>query len=133
MKGGIYVIKMKQIIKAAITLVFVIGIIMGVVFMLEKGTQPTYSPGTYSAQIVLHNSPVSVEVTVSKHSIEKVELVNMEESQEVFYPLFNTSAQELAKEIVAKQSVDIAPDSNYTVTGGIILDAVRLALEKAQS
>lgn len=132
MKNKIYVIKLKEIIKLCITLIL-IGIIGGLLFKaLTTGSKPTYSPGTYSAQIILHNSPVSVDVTVSRHAIEDVVLTNMNQTQEVFYPLFNSSIEEIANEIVAKQSTDLTLTESNMVTGGIILDAVRMALEQAE-
>lgn len=131
MKTKIYVLKLKQIIK-----VCVVGIIMIVLALFLVGlltSKPTYSPGTYSAQIVLHNSPVSVDVTVSKHQIEGIALNNMNSTQEVFYPLFNSSIEEITDEIIANQTTDIPLSQNNSVTGGIILDAVRMALEQAKN
>lgn len=132
MKTRIYVVRLKEIIKICVAFILLVLIGGGLVKVLTAGSRPTYSPGTYSAQIVLHNSPVSVDVTVSRHSIEQVELNNMSQTQEVFYPLFGTSIQEIADQVVAQQSIDVELTENNMVTGGIILDAVRMALEQAE-
>lgn len=132
MKTRIYVVRLKEIIKICVAFILLVLIGGGLVKVLTAGSRPTYSPGTYSAQIVLHNSPVSVDVTVSRHSIEQVELNNMSQTQEVFYPLFGSSIQEIAEQVVAQQSTDIELTENNMVTGGIILDAVRMALEQAE-
>lgn len=90
-----------------------------------------YNPGTYSARIILHNKPVNVSVTVSESEITAIELSDMEETQEVFYPLFKPTMDTLAKEILKKQTTAITPPTNAEYTGRILLDAVNTALLKA--
>jgi uncharacterized protein with FMN-binding domain len=113
-------------IAAAIGLAVVLTVLCG-------RSEATYSPGVYSAQIVLHSNPVSVQVTVDRHSIQSVELINMGESEAVFYPVFRQSFDDIASQIVAMQSTEgVQLTSDNAVTGGIILDAVDAALDKAK-
>ena len=132
MGAKIYVVKLTQIIRAAVSLIIVIGVILGIAGIIKRSSRPTYNPGVYTSRIILHNSPVNVEVEVSAHTIESVRILELSETQQVFYPLFASSADEIAQKIVAEQSCDIALDSDYEVTGGIILDAVRQALDQAK-
>ena len=133
MGAKIYVVKMKQIIRWAVALILAVLIVIGIVSAIgHAGSRPTYNPGVYTSSIILHNSPVNVEVEVSAHSIESVRVLELSETQQVFYPLFASSAEDIAERVVAEQSCDITLDSEYSVTGGIILDAVSQALDKAK-
>ena len=132
MGAKIYVVKLKQIIRIVLSLIVVFAVIAIAAALIKNAARPTYAPGVYTGSIILHNSPVNVEVEVSKHSIESVRLTDLSETQQVFYPLFADTAQEVADRIVAEQSCDIVLDSDYAVTGGIICDAVRQALEDAE-
>lgn len=129
----IFIIRLKTIIKYALAAIAAAGIIAGAVIMFSNGSSPTYSPGTYSAQIVLNSNPVSIRVCVDKHSIKSVEMLNLNDTEAVFYPVFNQSFEDISEQIVALQStegVELSDDNG--VTGGIILQAVDTALEKAQ-
>lgn len=130
----IFVIKLKEVIKTAIFAVLGIAIIGFLICMFIPKSDKTalYEPGTYSASIILHNNPVDVEVTVSDRAIEDIQLLNMGETQEVFYPLFDNAAEELAGQVIAEQTVEIEPSGEYAITGSIILDAIEVALEEAK-
>ena len=91
----------------------------------------TFIPGTYAAEIILHNNPVLVEVTVSSHSIEAIELRDMNEVQAVFFPLFEPTLESLAEVIIEQQSINISSTTDNTVTEGILLRAVEAALRQA--
>lgn len=132
MGAKIYVIKLKQIIKVLVSLTVAALILLFAAALIKNGSKPTYKPGIYTSSIILHNAPVSVEVEVSRHSIESVNITDLSETQAVFYPLFSTSAKEIADRIVAEQTCDIPIDSSYSVTGGIITDAVKQALSQAE-
>ena len=132
MGAKIYVIKLKQILRVLLVSAIAAAVIIAAVMLIKRSGRPTYAPGVYTVSIILHNAPVSVEVEVSKHRIESVRLTDLSESQQVFYPLFASSADEVAQRIVDEQSCDIETDSDYAVTGGIICDAVRQALKAAE-
>lgn len=129
------VIKLKDVLKKAILTIIGFLIIAGVLYLCihRDEKEACYVPGTYSSEIILHNSPVSVQVTVSSNTITDISLLNMGETQEVFYPLFQQSLNELSSEIIETQSTDIALEKDKEVTGGILLKAVNSALEKATS
>lgn len=135
--GGtkIIVIQLKEIIKTAIfALIGLLLIIALVYFFLPKdknSDEALYIPGTYKAQVILHNSPVDVNVTVSANSIDQVWLSTLEEVQEVFYPLVQPTMEVLASEIVRTQSLDISMNNENSVTCKILLDAVKLAVQQA--
>ena len=137
----IFVLQLKDVIKTTIFAVLGLVLILFLVYLFiprgndaepAVGTGALYIPGTYSAQIMLNNSPVAVDVTVSVDEILMVNMTNLEETQAVFYPLVKPVMEKLAKEIVAYQTTDITPSSEYPITGKILLDAVDSALSKAR-
>ena len=72
-----------------------------------------------------------VEIVVDKNNIKSVSLTDTPETISVFYPLVETTAQELAKEIVKQQSTAIDVSSQNTYTAQLILDAVEKGLAQA--
>lgn len=131
----IIVVQLKELIKTAVFAVIgILLIILLIYFFIPKDNnkQALYIPGIYSSEIVLHNNPVSIEVTVSENEIEDIQLMNMGETQEVFYPLFEPAMEELAKEIIDRQSLEVSTSTDTSVTSQILLDAVGSALEKAK-
>ncbi len=133
MGAKIYVIKLKQILRVLISIIAVAAIIAAVSCLVKKADKPTFSPGVYTSSIILHNSPVNVEVEVSKHAIENIRILDLSETQAVFYPLFSTAADDVIQKILDEQSCDITVDGDFAVTGGIIADAVENALEQARN
>ncbi|MBO5560982.1 MAG: hypothetical protein J6A07_04975 [Firmicutes bacterium] len=133
MGAKIYVIKLKQILRVLISIIAVAAIIAVVSCLVKKADKPTFSPGVYTSSIILHNSPVNVEVEVSKHAIENIRILDLSETQAVFYPLFSTAADDVIQKILDEQSCDITVDGDFAVTGGIIADAVENALEQARN
>ena len=133
MGAKIYVIKLKQILRVLILIIAVAAIIAVVSCLVKKADKPTFSPGVYTSSIILHNSPVNVEVEVSKHAIENIRILDLSETQAVFYPLFSTAADDVIQKILDEQSCDITVDGDFAVTGGIIADAVENALEQARN
>lgn len=129
----IFVVRLRTIIKYALIILFAVIAVAVTVWIISGGSKPTYSPGTYSAEIVLHSNPVSVQVTVDRHSIESVQMLNMGETEAVFYPVFEQSFDDIAQQIVSLQSTDgVELNEDNAVTGGIILEAVNTALAQAE-
>ena len=91
-----------------------------------------YNPGTYSSDIVLDNGKVTVEVTVSKTKIKSVELKESTEEIPVFYPLFESAADNIGNYVVKEQELSYVPDEYSSVTSGLVLDAVERSLEQAK-
>ncbi len=133
MSTKIVVVKLKDILKT--TMFAIIGIIiLGIIIYLfiPKNNSTAYNPGTYSSEIILHSNPVSVEVTVSKDEILDIALVNMGETQEVFYPLFERSIDDVSAQIIENQSTDITSSVDTSMTNDILVKAVEQALEQAK-
>lgn len=135
MSTKIVVVKLREVIKK--TILALIGLlILGAIFYFflpkSNNKQATYNPGTYSSEIILHSNPVLVEVTVSKDEILDISLLNMGETQEVFYPLFERSIDGIAKQIIDNQSTIISSETDKSMTTQILVKAVDKALEKAK-
>ena len=137
----IFVLQLKDIIKTTLFAVMGLVLILLLVYLFVPrgkdtestgGAGATYIPGTYSAEIILTDSPVTVDVTVSADEILTVKMTNLGETQAVFYPLVQPAMDTLAREIVEYQTTDITPSTEYPITGRILLDAVQKALNKAK-
>lgn len=130
----IVVIKFKELLKKAV--LFIVGIlIIGIliyIFIPKGKEQALYKPGTYCAEIILHSSPVRVDVTVNENEILDIQMTELAESQAVFYPLMKDTAKEVAEEIIEKQSLEITASADKEMTTKIIVDAVRSALDKGK-
>ncbi|MDR1663838.1 MAG: hypothetical protein LBR83_02820 [Clostridiales bacterium] len=137
--GGtkIFVLQMKDLIRTAVFAVLgLILIVLLVVLFIPKsdGAQAEsslYIPGVYTSSIILNGEPVEVRVTVSDTEITAVEMANLGEVQEVFYPLFTPTMNDLASEVLQYQSADIVPVTDYPVTADILRQAVSSALQLA--
>ena len=134
----IMVFQMKQLIKVGIIILIGLALIIALVFyLLPKNTEATqsrgYVPGTYTAQIVLQNQPVDVAVTVDAHEITDVQLLNVNATQELFYPLFQPTMDELTKQIIRYQTTSLATSPENAYTSRILLNAVDAALLQAKT
>ena len=143
--GGtkIVVLQLKQLIKSALlALGGLILIILLIYFLVPKGggggtgdssgaNAAKYMPGTYAAQIILHNYPVDVLVTVTDKEITGVTLSEMPETGKAFYPLFKPTMETLSKEIIDTQTTNVISAQETEFTTKVLLSAVNAALEKA--
>jgi uncharacterized protein with FMN-binding domain len=138
--GGtrIFVLQMKDLIRTAIFAALgLILIVLLVILFVSRGKTPPqtsqglYIPGEYTSSIVLNGQPVDVRVTVTENEIVGVDLAELEEIQQVFYPLFPPAMNDLAEEVLLYQSADIVPDTDYPVTSSILRQAVVQALDQA--
>jgi uncharacterized protein with FMN-binding domain len=137
----IFVFKLRDIIKYGLIAVLGLAVVIAIVVAVTSGGKPSavnnaagmYAPGTYTAQIVLHNKPVNISVTVTDREIIAIEMSDMEHDQEVFYPLFRPTIESLAQEIIRRQSTEVPIDSYSAVTSQILLDAVNAALSQARA
>ncbi|MCL2170817.1 MAG: hypothetical protein FWB71_01590 [Defluviitaleaceae bacterium] len=141
MKTRIVVLQMKDIVRTAIIAAVGLALVILLIWAIvpSRGTQQeaqamgAFVPGSYTAYIVIHNRPISVVVTVDEDSILNVELLNMAETQEVFYPLLRPTMERLSAEIVRYQSTEISAPLEISVTSRILLDAVNHALNQAKA
>jgi len=130
------VLKSKELIKAAVLLCIGIALILTLLHTALGGRgkkNQAYLPGTYASDIVLENGKMSVEVKVSKNKIKSVKMNEKSENVPVFYPLFESSTKELAKEIVKNQGVDFSYSGDYPQTNKMIMQAVQKSLDKAKN
>jgi uncharacterized protein with FMN-binding domain len=141
--GGtkIFVLQLKDVIKTILFAVLGLVLILLLIYLFvpRNSNEPAattgeaaYVPGSYAAEIILHNSPVEISVTVSDEEILSVTMTNMAETQEVFYPLFQPVMETLSKDIVEYQTTQLEPSVDYPITSQILLDAVQSALDKAK-
>ena len=127
------VVKAKDLIKTAVFAVLGVIILVGLItFFLHMGTEAdgAYRDGTYYSEVVLGGETAEVAVTVTEGRIAGV---TMEESGEaIFYPVLETAMEEVAREVVATQSLTIAVSKQNAASAQVILDAVAQGLEQAK-
>ncbi len=137
--GGtkIIVLQMKELIKTVIFAVIGLILIIALVyFFLPKGDKAEenaiYTPGTYSSQIILQNdTPIDIVVTVSESEILKLDMAELNEEQISLYPLLQPTFNDLSAEVVKNQTVDINLKNDDSVTKQVLLEAIKLAVNKA--
>lgn len=137
MSAKIVVFKLSEVLKTSLLAILGIIILLAIVlFFVQKegvdGEKSVYNEGVYSSEIILHSNPVLVEVTVSKDEILSINMLNMQETQEVFYPLFERSISDISDLIIQNQSTDFQLVSDAPYTDSIIIDAVAVALKEAK-
>lgn len=143
-KTHIVVVRMREIIYTALFLVFAILLILLLVFMFspkDKRTQQsaaaassTYVPGVYTSSLVLNDSTVDVCVTVDAEHINGVSLVNLEESVATMYPLLETCAADISRQLAANTDLtQITCDASSQYTCQLLTQAIEKALDKAKN
>ena len=92
----------------------------------------TYTAGVYTSSILFKNSAIDVQVAVDANRINSISLVNLDESVTAMYPLVEPALEELAGQILKKQSTEgISYSSDNQYTSLMLLEAINTALEKA--
>lgn len=94
---------------------------------VEAEPAALYTAGTYEATVMGHNGNMTVAVTVSENSIDKIEVVNHGES----LALGTVAMDHVADFVVKNQSINVDMVSGATVSGAAMLYAVREALTQA--
>ncbi|MDO4300574.1 MAG: hypothetical protein Q4D26_04175 [Clostridia bacterium] len=131
MASKIFVVKLKDVIKTGIFAVLGIIIIAAIIAFFSGSNKSAYKEGTYNSEIILQGKSVALSVTVGKNEIESISLEPLNETQEVFYPTFNSCIDEISQQVIELQSTDIELNKDYEVTGSILLDAIDSALAQA--
>ncbi|MDD3570079.1 MAG: hypothetical protein PHY44_03135 [Lachnospiraceae bacterium] len=129
------VIKLRELMKTAVFAVLGVAIIVALIYFAVGrlgDSQAVYNPGIYSSQIELQNGNVLVEVKVGKTKIQKVSVSSDSETVPVFYPLFNTVAEDIGKQVVKQQTTELEIEGDGSVTTALILDAVEESLAQAR-
>ncbi len=111
--------------------VILLGILIYIFVPKDKSVDSIYIPGKYISSLTLGNKNIDVEVTVNNNEILSVKLLNLDEQQQVFYPLVEPAMTDISKQIIDKQSLDIDISSDSSETEIMILETVKQALDKA--
>lgn len=147
-KTKILVFKMREVIYTAVFAALGICLVILLIFMFIKGRsgssleslsnsitneEPIYIAGVYQSSVVLRNQVISVEVVVDKNNINSVRLIQTDDAITTMFPLFAPTMNELATQIIDKQSVDnITYSDENKYTAMVLLEAVKSALAKAE-
>ena len=147
-KTKILVFKMREVIYTAVFAALGICLVILLIFMFIKGRsgssleslsnsitneEPIYIAGVYQSSVVLRNQVISVEVVVDKNNINSVRLIQTDDAITTMFPLFAPTMNELATQIIGKQSVDnITYSDENKYTAMVLLEAVKSALAKAE-
>ncbi|MDD3393325.1 MAG: hypothetical protein EOM28_09935 [Clostridia bacterium] len=129
------VVKLKELIKTVVFAVLGVIILVGLIwFFLSLGDNDsgTYRDGVYHTQVALGEESAMVSVTVQDGKIEDVALSEVSESALVFYPLLQSAAEEVCKEVVKNQSLTIQVSEQNAYSAQAVLEAVAQGLEEAE-
>lgn len=129
------VVKLKELIKTVVFAVLGVIILVGLIwFFLSLGDNDsgTYRDGVYHTQVALGEESAMVSVTVQGGKIEDVALSEVSESALVFYPLLQSAAEEVCKEVVKNQSLTIQVSEQNAYSAQAVLEAVAQGLEEAE-
>lgn len=136
----IVVLHMKELIYTLIFAGLGILLILLLIFMFlpkkdnEAAETMNYVAGVYTSTIQFNDSTMDVQVVVDEEEIHSVSLVNLDEAVATMYPLMEPAVENIADQIVAKQSTEnISYSKENQYTSMVILNAVDAALEKAST
>lgn len=102
--------------------------LMGVsVATVGSAAELTMKPGVYTATVNGHNAPMTVEVTVSEHKIEKIDASKNLETIGVG----RKAIEKMTAKILDNQSIGVDAVTGATVTSSAIWSAVKQCLEQA--
>ncbi len=136
----IVVVQLKEIIYTVIFAALgILLIILLVAMFLNKdkdsnvsNKEAIYTPGKYSAALILNDNALNLEVVVDKNHINSVDIINIDEATTTMYPLVKPSLELITSQLydgIATKDVKLSENGQYTQT--IILDSINIALEKA--
>ena len=139
-KSRFVVLRMKDIIRTGIFvligIILLVALIWAIMPRSSGGSMAAdfgnFTPGEYTAYIILHNRPIAITVTVDEENILDIAMSELEEVIEVFYPLMRPTMAEIANHVISTQSTAKEPPLEVMHTSRILLDAINLALYQAQ-
>lgn len=92
-----------------------------------------YTAGVYSSCVIMNGNPIELHVTIDTGMIHSIEAVNISDSITTMYPLFSTSLNEIAAQVISNNSTEnIVYDSESQYTSMTILTAIENAVEKSR-
>ncbi|MGN0160895.1 MAG: hypothetical protein ACI4AQ_05870 [Lachnospiraceae bacterium] len=139
----IIVLKQKNLIYGfLITAVVILLVSILLLMSNKKQTTPTeqydshfnYTAGIYSSTVVLNGNPVELQVTMDENLIHHINAVNISETMETSYPLFNSCLEDISCQVIANNStenVTYSDDNKYTSM--VLINAINSAIEKSIS
>lgn len=143
-KTKIVVLKMKEIVYTAI---FVgLGILLITLFLImfrpNKDSVPSsaepgavsYTPGIYTASLVLGSQNVNVEVSVDADHINSICVEPLSDSVTTMYPLMAPTVTNLSNQICEAQSLEnLSYPEGSQYTAKALVGAIETALHKAEA
>ncbi len=132
-KTKFMVIKLKELIKTVLFAVIgAIIIIMLIIILVPKSADAKYKSGTYTTNVTMGDETAAVCLTFSETEITDATFIPTSDTLSVFYPLAQTTADDICAQIVDYQTTDgVTPTSDYAVTGELILAAADNCIERA--
>lgn len=133
-KTRFMVIKLKELIKTAIFAIIGAAIIIALIIMIVPGSSDAkYKSGTYTSNISIGEETASVSLTFSENEITDMAFIPTSESFALFYPLAQTTADEIEAQIMSSQSTDnIQLSYDSQITGEIIVNGAKACIERAE-
>lgn len=92
----------------------------------------TYEDGMYVASIALTDADLDVIVDVKDNQITSVTLEGFDETEKAIYQDFDKSISFINDYVTATQSLELPKTETLSVSSGILMDAVRIALSDDQ-
>lgn len=130
------VVKAKELVKTAVFAVLGVIIIVGLItFFLNMGKDEDtglYRDGTYYGEMNVGQEMAEIAVTVEDGVIADISMEDPGEAVAAFYPLLETTAEEVGREVVATQSLTIEVDPENAHSAQLVLNAIAEGLEKAK-
>ena len=130
------VVKAKELVKTAVFAVLGFIIIVGLItFFLNMGKDEDtgiYRDGTYYGEMNVGQETAEIAVTVEDGEIAAIFMEDPGEAVAAFYPLLETAAEEVGREVVATQSLTIEVDPENAHSAQLVLNAIAEGLEQAK-
>ena len=130
------VVKAKELVKTAVFAILGVIILVGLItFFLHMGDDENtgmYRDGTYYGEMYTGSDVTQVAVKIKHDEIISVSMEEPTEVVTVFYPLLEKTAEKVAEEVIATQSlsIEVEPESAYSAQ--LVLDAIAACLEQAK-
>lgn len=104
-----------------------VAMLTAVVLCFTGVAAAEFNPGTYSVEMLAHNGNIKLDVTFSAEKIEKIELVEHEESKQ----LGDVAIEMIAAEIVERQSLNVDTIAGATISSAVAKAAITQAVKDA--
>jgi len=104
-----------------------VAMLTALVFCLAGMGVAEFNPGTYSVEMLAHNGNIKLDVTFSADKIEKIELVEHEESKQ----LGDVAIQMIAEAIIEQQSLNVDTIAGATISSAVAKAAITQAVKDA--